>query len=270
MRKSISCRLCVLFCILALLLSGCELVQKLTNSSTRETEADKLPRNTRNPEDYTSLENGAISYPGAIQGIDVSSHQWEIDWQKVRADGISFAIIQIGFRGYGDGSLNEDVRFAYNYEQARAADVAVGVYFYSQATTVAEAEEEARFVLQTLKGRPIQLPIFYDWEPVSKGRTKNIYGFAVSDFALRFCQTVSAEGYNAGVYFNQADTYQRLRLRDLKAYTFWLAEYDPYQSFRYDVHFWQYTGKGKVDGIDWPVDRNLMYADSTMGTEDLS
>lgn len=255
-------RFFALICILALLLSGCKVVKMLTGRTSSESESEKLPRNRTDPEAFRTLENGAVDYPGAVQGIDVSSHQREIDWQKVRADGISFAIIQIGFRGYGDGSLNEDVRFAYNYEQARAAGIAVGVYFYSQALTEAEAEEEADFVLKILNGKGLDLPVFYDWEDVSRGRTADAGGFRVSDFALRFCRTVVAGGYNAGVYFNQRDAYTRLRLRDLTGFAFWLAEYDEVQSFRYAVHFWQYTGKGTVDGIDLPVDRDLMYTDS--------
>ena len=267
MRRSTVCRLCALVCVLALLLSGCKVVKKLTGRMNTESENENLPRNRTDPEAFRTLENGAVDYPGAVQGIDVSSHQREIDWQKVRADGISFAIIQIGFRGYGDGSLNEDVRFAYNYEQARAAGIAVGAYFYSQALTEAEAEEEADFVLKTLNGRSLQLPVFYDWEDVSTGRTAGAGGFQVSDFALRFCRTVVGAGYNAGVYFNRRDAYLRLRLGDLKAFAFWLAEYDEAQSFRYAVHFWQYTGKGKVDGIELPVDRDLMYTDSESLTE---
>lgn len=256
--KATFLRLAALLCLL-LLLSGCAALERLLDNAAGQNL--NLPRNKTDTEAFSTLENGAVTYPGARQGIDVSSYQQEIDWTRVRADGVDFAILQIGFRGYGaDGTLNPDTRFHQNYAAASAAGLDLGVYFYSQATSEEEAREEARYVVELLNGRALQLPVFYDWEEVQKGRTKGCADSRVGDWAKAFCEEISAAGYEAGVYFNQKYGYSIMGLEQLKDYAFWLAEYSSYQSFSYAVQIWQYTGKGTVDGVELPVDRNLMYA----------
>ena len=114
-------------------------------------------------------------------------------------------------------------------------------------------------MLELLEDRALQLPVFYDWEEVQKGRTKGLANSRVGDYAKAFCEEITAGGYSAGVYFNQKYGYSIMGLEQLRDYAFWLAEYNPYQSFSYAVQIWQYTGQGTVDGIDLPVDRDLMY-----------
>lgn len=254
-------KLWALVFLLTLMLSGCRL-QRILQKGDPVLYPD-MPRNTTRAEEFVTLEDGTVTYPGAIQGIDVSAHQQEIDWERVRAAGISFAILQIGFRGYGnDGTLNLDSSFVRNYEGARAAGISVGVYFYSQATSVEEAQEEADFVLGLLEDRELDLPVFFDWEEVREGRTRSLADRRVTDFARTFCTAITDGGYAAGVYFNQEYGLTCIRLDQLRDLTFWLAEYRGWQSFDYRVHFWQYTGQGQVDGIDTPVDRVLMYTDN--------
>ena len=260
-------RLTAILCALMLLLQGCSL-GRIINHIENETKPN-VPINRTDAQAFGMAEDGAVTYPGAIQGIDVSSHQQDIDWLKVRGAGISFAIIQIGFRGYADGSLNVDKRFEENIRAAQNAGLSVGVYFYSQATSIAEAAEEAQFVLDTLGERKLELPVFYDWEEVSKGRTAGYATVQISEYAKTFCSRITDGGYNAGVYFNQKYGYLAFRLSDLKEYAFWLAEYNSYQSFGYEVHFWQYTGKGEIDGISLPVDRDLMYLGYSTSPEDM-
>lgn len=250
-------RFALLLCLI-MLLSGCGALDRLLDDDSGKNL--NLPRNNTDMEAFTTLEDGSVTYPGALQGIDVSAYQRDIDWARVREDGIDFAILQIGFRGYGaDGTLNPDSRFDQYYTGAAEAGISVGVYFYSQATSEAEAEEEARFVIELLGGRTLGLPVFYDWEEVQKGRTKGCADSRVGDYAKAFCREISAGGYEAGVYFNQKYGYSIMGLEGLRDYAFWLAEYNPCQTFRYAVQIWQYTGKGTVDGIDLPVDRDLMY-----------
>ncbi len=217
-----------------------------------------LPRNTRVAEDFQT-ENGRISYPGAITGIDVSSHQKLIDWPSVQADGIDFAVIQLGYRGYTDGGIFVDNCYVQNLQGAREAGLQVGVYFFSQATSVDEAQEEAQFVLNTLDGTALDYPVFFDWEEVSDGRTGGLATPSVTEYALAFCQAITAGGYDAGVYFNQSYGYSIFKLPELADYTFWLAEYNSVPSFGYEVQFWQYTGDGGVAGIDGRVDMNLYF-----------
>ncbi|MBR4193955.1 MAG: glycoside hydrolase family 25 protein [Oscillospiraceae bacterium] len=219
-----------------------------------------IPRNTRRMQDFSYDEKGRPSYPGAVLGVDVSDHQGEIDWEKAAADGVRFAILRIGYRGYSEGGLSTDERFAENYVNAREAGLQLGVYFYSQAVSGEEAEEEADYVLKLLDGVPLELPVFFDWEEVSIGRTGGKAGSAVGDYALRFCRTITEGGYQAGAYFNQRYGYSIMHLEALTDYSFWIAEYDSYQSFGYQTDFWQFTGSGHVDGINVIVDMDLMYA----------
>lgn len=218
------------------------------------------PYNSRVQEAFEQDENGYVSYPGAVMGVDVSSYQGDIDWAAAKQAGVQFAILRVGFRGYSAGSLNEDEMFAKNYEAATQVGLNVGVYFYSQAIDTVEAEEEADYVLSLLNGRALQLPVFFDWEEVADGRTGGKANAEVSGYARAFCERIRTGGYRPGIYFNQVYGYNIMELSQMKFYDFWLAEYNDRQTFAYDVQFWQYTGNGHVDGIDTKVDLDLMYA----------
>ena len=217
-----------------------------------------IPENQKSASDFERADP-FIQYPGAIQAVDVSSHQEQIDWAQVRAAGVDAAILQLDYRGYTEGDINVDPFFLENLEGARSAGLQIGVYFFSQALSVEEAEEEAAFVLETLNRAPLDLPVFYDWEEVSDGRTSGHATTQITDYALAFCRIISERGYQAGVYFNQAYGYSLLRLEELRPYTFWLAEYEDHPSFFYDVDVWQYTSSGHVDGIETRADLNLIF-----------
>ena len=222
-----------------------------------------LPINTRDPSEFTD-DDGLYHYPGAKLGIDAAEFQGEIDWPAVRAAGVEFAIIRAGFRGYSKGTLAEDACFRQNLREAKAAGLSVGVYFFSQAISEAEAVEEAEFVLSLLGEQTLELPIFFDWEETfdSGSRTATAASVAVSAYADAFCSRITQAGYSAGVYFNQKYGYGIMRLETLSDYSFWLAEYRSAPTFFYDVQFWQYTGEGHVDGIQTTVDLNLYFPDN--------
>lgn len=234
------------------LLAGCSLL--LTDPAWPQ-----VPRNERQMEAFTTDDKGRAAYPGAILGVDVSDHQGQIDWAAVRADGVEFAILRIGFRGYSVGSVKLDETFAQNYVEARQAGLKVGVYFYSQAVSEAEAQEEANWVVRMLDELPLDLPVFYDWEEVPTGRTGGKATSAVGNYARDFCQIIAQSGYEAGVYFNQRYGYSIMHLERLTEHTFWIAEYQSYQSFGYQTVFWQFSNKGYVEGINTTVDLDLMY-----------
>ena len=196
-------------------------------------------------------------------GVDVSSHQQEIDWQAVADAGVEFAIVRVGYRGYSDGDIFADSMALENLRGALDAGLDVGVYFFSQATTEQEAREEAWFVLDTIDGLPIRYPVLFDWEGVADdvARTDGVTGPEMSQFAQAFCEEVARAGYTAGIYFNQSYGYNSFDLRALHSYEFWLAEYDEAQSFAYEVQLWQYDYQGRVPGIETTVDLNLCYKD---------
>ncbi len=197
-------------------------------------------------------------------GVDVSSHQKEIDWQRVKDAGVDFAIVRVGYRGYTEGDVFADAMARQNIDGALAAGLDVGVYFFSQATSVQEAKEEAWFVLDAIDGDAITYPVLFDWEGITnEARTDEVTGPEMTDYALAFCREIENAGYRAGVYFNQSDGYNSYDLRALRAYEFWLAEYADAQSFPYEVQLWQYTNQGGVPGIETTVDLNLCYRDYT-------
>lgn len=205
----------------------------------------------------------SVSY---ITGVDVSSHQGEIDWEKVKDDGIDFAIIRVGYRGYGTaGNVCEDERSEYNIKGASDAGLKVGVYFYSQATNEEEAGEEADFVLDIIKNYDIDFPVVFDWEndpDVGGMRTDNMTSSQITACAVAFCEKVKKAGYIPGVYFNLTDAYDRYDLDAIKDYPFWYAQHEgEYPLFYYNYSVWQYSDAGKVDGIDAYVDLNISFSD---------
>ena len=201
------------------------------------------------------------AYTTAI-GIDVSSHQGEIDWEKVASSGVEFAIIRLGYRGYGsEGTLNLDPYFEQNLAGARAAGLKVGVYFFSQAITVAEAYEEALFVLENLGGESLDYPLVYDWEPISGvgARTDGLDSVTLTDCAITFCQTVELAGYTPMVYYNKPVGYGQYDVSRLTDYDVWFAQYASKPDMYYDYRIWQYTSSGSVPGISTKVDMNIAF-----------
>ncbi len=224
---------------------------------------DQLPKNNYEPEGFYQ-QNGILYYDyenvRGVPGVDVSSYQTDIDWEAVRAAGIEFAMIQLGYRGYTTGKLFLDDCFLKHIEGALDAGLEVGVYFFSQALTPEEAEEEAEFVLTWLEGYDITYPVVYDWEEVeAEARTDQMNMLMLTACAQRFCEVIEDAGYEPAVYFNQAYGYQQLNLVSLKDYTFWLAEYSEVPTFYYDFEMWQYTNEGSVPGITGPVDLNIRF-----------
>lgn len=217
----------------------------------------------RYDEDLFHTEKGLRYYdsPTASVGIDVSSHQGDIDWVALRESGVDFAILRVGYRGYTDGGIFADSTFVTNLQKAKEAGVQIGVYFFSQAISAEEAREEAEFVLESLQGISLDLPVYFDWEFVEdeSARTNDASSETVTNCATVFCQMVEKAGYKAGVYFNQSLGYFTLNLEQLKDYDFWLAEYRETPDFYYHFHMWQYSDSGSLSGITGKVDLNIRF-----------
>ena len=223
-----------------------------------------LARNPYDRESFYIDEKGRVAYEKdglrARNGVDVSFYQKDIDWQAVAGDGIEFAIIRLGYRGYTEGGLMMDERFETNLQGALDAGLEVGVYFFSQAITPQEAEAEAAFVLNAIEGYEVTGPITFDWEPITSGqnaRTDGLSGEMITRCAAAFCAKVAGAGYEPAVYFNQDLGYLHYDLRELSDYTLWLAEYDQKPDFYYHFDLWQYSHTGSVAGIEGNVDLNL-------------
>lgn len=204
---------------------------------------------------YTFAADGALNR--TARGIDVSKFQGNIDWNAVKSDGITFAIIRCGYRGYGSGALVEDSTYRQNIQGAINAGLRVGVYFYSQAINEAEAVEEASMVLSLVSGYSLPLGVYYDTESVGGGRANALSAAERTACAVAFCETIRSAGYSAGVYSYASWFYNALNFANISKYNIWIAQYRDTLSFSYKHNIWQYTGSGSVKGISKPVDMNI-------------
>lgn len=200
-----------------------------------------------------------------ILGIDVSVYQSSIDWKAVAEAGIEFAMIRVGWRGYGsEGALGMDQYYVENLVGAQQNGIETGVYFFSQATNIIEVDEEVDLLLSLIQNYDITYPVVFDWEHITTDdnpRTKNTTGEEITAMAKRFCERIEVAGYTPMVYFNVDMAYRDMDLSQLMDYPFWLAELNSFPRFYYHFDMWQYTFTGNVPGIEGPVDMNLSFRD---------
>ena len=205
-----------------------------------------------------------LQYGDSITAIDVSAYQEDIDWQKVADSGVEMAMIRAAFRGWGQaGVIKVDEYVHKNLQGADEVGLTVGVYFFSQATSIEEVNEEIDILLDIIKDHNITGYVVYDWEYVSEeARTANVDARTLTDCSLHFCKRVEEAGYVPMVYFNTYQGINLLELEELKAYDFWLARYTDRMNFPYRVRMWQYTDSGKVPGIKGKVDINVFFPEA--------
>ena len=227
---------------------------------------DDLQHNEYQVEHLQVLETGEFQYveEGQVtsyKGIDVSRFQGKIDWDAVAADGVSFAFIRVGNRGYGNGAMVEDPNFEQNIKGANAAGVKVGVYFFSQAITEEEAIEEAYFVLEKIAPYQIDCPIVCDLEMIAgdEGRADSLTPEQRTQMMKVFCDTIAAAGYQPMIYMNLEMAAIRVNLEELEAYDKWFAYYNPKMYFPYEYKVWQYSESGRVAGVPELVDMNICF-----------
>lgn len=208
---------------------------------------------------YSDDERGVT----ARMGIDVSEFQGEeIDWKQVRESGVEFVIIRLGYRAYGEtGELVADAMFDNNIKGAIDAGLDVGVYFFSQAVSAAEAVEEAEFVLDYIKPYKIAGPVVYDTEEIQwdTARTDDNTKQDFTNYCKVFCDTVKAAGYEPMIYSNMKWMALTLDMSELSGYDFWYADYHETPQCPYDYQMWQYSESGSVPGINTNVDLNLWF-----------
>lgn len=185
----------------------------------------------------------------AMKGIDVSKYQGNVDWAKVKASGVKFAIIRAGF---GSLATQKDPFFEKNYQGAKAAGLTVGAYWYSYAANETEGKAEAKMFLETIKGKQFEMPVYIDVEDkcqISVGKKK------LTEMVEAFCETMEDAGYFVGVYSFTNFFQNYLDVARLsKLYTIWLADFRTMynRTITRDMH--QYTSTGKVNGISGNVD----------------
>lgn len=242
-----------------------EIVYDIAEGYLRVETLEGVPRNQY---DFSFLteENGYKAYKddkgiSAICGIDASKFQGSIDWQAVKESGMEFAMLRIGIRGYGSGEMVLDERFYENLQNAQAAGLKTGVYFFSAAITEEEAVEEAEFVLRALEGYQINMPIVFDTEPIyyAEARTDDLTPMELTDITIAFCERIKQSGYTPMIYANAKRLTTVLHLEKLVDYELWYADYQEKPLYPYQYKMWQYTEKGTVPGVSGDVDINLYF-----------
>ena len=202
-------------------------------------------------------------FKNTLKGIDVSEYQYIIDWQKVKNSGIDFSIIRAGYRGWGTGRIVEDKFFDRNIKEATKVGMDIGIYFFTQATTIEEGREEARYTLSLLSryNVPIRYPIAIDTErtPPGNGRGDKISKQLRTEIVKAFCQEIEKAGYKSMIYGNRNWLLNDLEIEKLSDYDVWLAEYNSSTNYKYPYTIWQYTSGGTVSGIGGRVDMNIGY-----------
>ena len=192
-------------------------------------------------------------------GIDVSSWQGDIDWDKVRESGIEFVIVRAGYRGSVTGTIVKDKNFDANVSGALNAGLSVGVYFVTQAVNEAEAVEEASAVMEMCEGYNLTLPIYLDVEGSNGGRGDQIDVETRTLVCEAFCKTLENVGVQGGVYACRYWLNNNIDASRLDRFNIWLAEYRSTPLYGGYYSMWQYTSRGRVDGIEGNVDFDILY-----------
>ena len=224
-----------------------------------------VPTNTYNQSAF--VKNGSImtyNDPSVRTrvGIDVSQYQGDVDWNAVARTDVDFVIARVGGRGYTVGAIYDDTKFDEYADGAARAGLQVGAYFFSQAVSVAEAQEEAYHVLDKLRGHNITGPVVFDWEVIGKreARTYGIETGVLCAAANAFCKIIKDAGYDPMIYITDYAGYVKYDLSEVMDYPLWYARYDvDAPSFYYDFAMWQYSSKGSVDGIKGNVDMDIWF-----------
>jgi GH25 family lysozyme M1 (1,4-beta-N-acetylmuramidase) len=189
----------------------------------------------------------------AIKGIDVSVWQGNIDFGKVKVSGINFVIIRAG---YGNG--NKDKWFDENYRKAKAAGLHIGAYWYSYATSADGAKQEAQSCAKVLSGKQLDYPVYFDIEEKSQlSRGKDF----CSSLITAFCTELERLGYYAGFYTSLSSLNSVISDAVKKRFTVWVAQWSSKCSYSGSYGVWQYSSKGKVNGISGNVDMDYSYID---------
>ena len=227
---------------------------------------DEVKKHNYLDENFVSTDNGEMQYieNGTVishKGIDVSKYQGNINWPAVASDGVEYAFVRLGIRGYGSGKIVIDEYYDQNMRGAKDAGIKTGVYFFTQAITVEEAIEEADYVLENIAGYDVSYPIVFDVEMITNddGRANDLSQKDRTDITIAFCDKIKAAGYTPMIYGNVKCFTKLLDMTRLNDYEKWYAFYDDYMYMPYEVGIWQYTEKGKVAGISTGVDLNISY-----------
>ncbi|MBO4373954.1 MAG: glycoside hydrolase family 25 protein [Lachnospiraceae bacterium] len=208
--------------------------------------------------------NGRLTYsingkPASHFGIDVSKNNGNIDWAKAREDGVEFAMLKLGSRGYSTGNIQMDDYFDMNVQGCSANGIDVGAYFFSQAVTREEAIEEANYCIVALAGKKLKYPVVFDSESIANDtyRTENLSASALTDCAIAFCETIAAYGYTPMIGGTKERLVKDMNPVMLQRYGVWLFDTDEKCDYPYRYAIRQYNNEGTVNGVESKVSLDI-------------
>jgi GH25 family lysozyme M1 (1,4-beta-N-acetylmuramidase) len=224
----------------------------------------------KNTYDFTNLvaSDGKLKYFAngkkvSFVGMDVSRYQGDIDFIQAKESGIDFVMIRVGARGYKTGELTLDEYFAQNIQRATDAGLDVGVYFYSQAITVEEAEKEAEMVIENIQNYKILYPVAIDMEYVENdmSRVESLKNADRTKVTAAFLNKIQAAGYKPMIYGNKEWLLKRIDLGTFTTSSVWLSDEADMPDYPYQFAMWQYTTDGSVKGVTGPVNMDICFID---------
>ncbi len=237
-----------------------------TTGQSRRIEAIQIAIEKKNKQEAVNnaqSSNINTNINNEYSGIDVSKHQGNIDWKKVKNAGINFAMIRGGYRGYTEGYINEDIKFKDNVKNAYENGIKVGIYFYSSAVNEIEAREEAEFILNLINKYNIKsyitYPIAIDIEDFEDTRNYSLSIQQRTNIVKTFCEVIKNNGLKPMVYSYTYFLETKLDMNKLINYDTWIADYYGNTWYKRKYTIWQYSDKGNIDGIEGDVDLNYSY-----------
>ena len=207
---------------------------------------------------YTSFKEIYQKYKtsDSLIGLDLSKWQGDVDFSKLKEQGVSFVMLKVGGQRQINGENVLDSKFYDNINQAKENDIDVGVYFYSYAKTKHEARKQARWIMEKVEDYDIDLPIVFDWENWNKYTSFHISFHTLNKVANAFMEEIEKEGYKSMLYSSK---YYLETIWYSDDYTNWLAYYTDNNDYQEDYLMWQVCSDGIIDGIDGYVDIDVMY-----------
>ena len=224
---------------------------------------EAIPKNELSEADF-KMKDGRLSYSqggrsASYFGIDVSKYNGTISWNKVKNDGVDFALLRVGARGYSTGTVILDDHFAQNYKGCKDNGIDVGVYFFSQAINTTEAMEEANYCVAALGGERIKYPIIFDSEKILNDnyRTENLSSTELTTMFRTFADVVRGYGYVPMLAGTKEQLVKRFDLHNLGGYDIWLLDNGEKTEYPYRYCIRQYSDEGEVEGVNGAVNYDI-------------
>ena len=199
-------------------------------------------------------------------GVNLNRNSGDVNFEKLKSAGVEFVMIRFGARGYQNGQISIDDKYATYVQEAREAGLEVGLTFYSQAVTQEEAVEEANTVLGSISANSISYPIVFDMELVSNdtARIDTLSKMTLTNIADAFCKTIKDAGYSPIIYGNKYWLLRKIDLTKLSSYDIWLSQEEDVPDYPYKFSMWEYTREGQIDGISGDASLSISFIDYTM------